>query len=831
MDAKIWVLLAIAITVQCRDIIVGSINGGHKIFDENKQASPALWRRTENVTITANENETIGGIIVTDLREEKDGDAKIVEGGEGQNNITIELKSPAVLRGFDFHIEAYAVSKNQQKSTEQEIRTIESDKSTENSKAETSLNTDASIPINLAKTQTSSSSESSLESITNKAEKNNQRQNRDTRNIEKITQQTNPVQLFTDTSTTVAPEGIESHTLENKYASTQVSEQRHDFHVPKIQLHEFSRMPESTARNVPISDLKIMEGTNYHREGHREPDQNIYGDNKRYTQVDYPQFDINDNNKTPVPSTVNTEMPTIENKNKNLRKKRDMGHEQHNPIISNKEGLTSSKRFTNDDNTSEINKPNSQTQQHHQDNGQFHKNIDIKERKDQNENDSFKGRYIPDGLKFNVPNLGTHRDASLTDINKLSTSSSQMPAESAKQEDSIYIHQHSQIRNQQSSITNIPKQSTNPSTTKSESISEKQGNLEIDSKVTDSVKPDNSASVSKSIEGNHRDIRDTAMVKTNDKKETSLSPIDNLNDSKNPTTYTTTIATSEKSETDQQKAQNISGSHMILQSNLKIPTVLHFDTDVSVNDGNTPMVSLDTENMERNSRATVNDAKNETLSSTKVLKHTANNNINSNQNKFELTTNLKGIKPGEVTGETTIEPQENIEVPVEFKSGVSDSAHPINLTTDANENCTSTQKGNTDNKDSKSAITLTTEAEKTITYKDEKLQQRLPIIVATDPKTTESRINPKFEMKNIPQQFNTNVSVKENSQSPKIPRDVKETDKVDRDSASIEELKSDMSLKDIKVSSTDSIVTPTGANKEQAKVFENNKNESTEKSR
>ncbi|XP_053620225.1 uncharacterized protein LOC128680817 [Plodia interpunctella] len=95
-------------SVSTHDIIVGSSTGDKKVFDEHFQASPAVWRQTQNVTINTTDDEVISRIVVTDLREEKDGDAKIVDGGQGQKKVTIELKSPTVLRGYDFNVEVYA---------------------------------------------------------------------------------------------------------------------------------------------------------------------------------------------------------------------------------------------------------------------------------------------------------------------------------------------------------------------------------------------------------------------------------------------------------------------------------------------------------------------------------------------------------------------------------------------------------------------------------------------------------------------------------------------------------------------------------------------------
>ncbi|XP_026759377.2 homeobox protein 2-like [Galleria mellonella] len=111
---NILVLLVFVSVTNARDITVGS-DAGKKIFDENFQASPAIWRQVQNVTINTTDDEVISKIIVKDLRAEKDGDVNIVDGGEGQEKVTLELKSPTALRGYDFRIEAYAVPKSQEK--------------------------------------------------------------------------------------------------------------------------------------------------------------------------------------------------------------------------------------------------------------------------------------------------------------------------------------------------------------------------------------------------------------------------------------------------------------------------------------------------------------------------------------------------------------------------------------------------------------------------------------------------------------------------------------------------------------------------------------------
>ncbi|XP_022115723.2 uncharacterized protein LOC110993679 [Pieris rapae] len=103
------IFLALVAVASCHDLAIGFNTNGKKIFDETKQANPAIWRQVNNVTVTAGDNEVISRVVIKDLRPEKDGDVKIVEGGAGQKNVTIELKSPTALRGYDFQIEVYSV--------------------------------------------------------------------------------------------------------------------------------------------------------------------------------------------------------------------------------------------------------------------------------------------------------------------------------------------------------------------------------------------------------------------------------------------------------------------------------------------------------------------------------------------------------------------------------------------------------------------------------------------------------------------------------------------------------------------------------------------------
>ncbi|CAG9568686.1 unnamed protein product [Danaus chrysippus] len=109
MHFKLIVLLSLVSFVRNHDVYIGS-EGGRKIFEDTRYAGPAIWRQVENITVIAPENEVISMVNITDLRPDKDGDVEIVDGGKGEKSVTIEIKSPTVLRGYEFHIEVYSTS-------------------------------------------------------------------------------------------------------------------------------------------------------------------------------------------------------------------------------------------------------------------------------------------------------------------------------------------------------------------------------------------------------------------------------------------------------------------------------------------------------------------------------------------------------------------------------------------------------------------------------------------------------------------------------------------------------------------------------------------------
>ncbi|KPJ03561.1 hypothetical protein RR46_01632 [Papilio xuthus] len=111
----IIVLVYVSSYANCNDIRLGFTSSqSKKIYSEIKQADPALWKRTDDVIINAPLNEVISAVFVTDLRDDKDGEAYIESGGVGEKSVTIGLKSPSILRGYKFEIEVFTNNPNAQ---------------------------------------------------------------------------------------------------------------------------------------------------------------------------------------------------------------------------------------------------------------------------------------------------------------------------------------------------------------------------------------------------------------------------------------------------------------------------------------------------------------------------------------------------------------------------------------------------------------------------------------------------------------------------------------------------------------------------------------------
>lgn len=102
-------VLTLISLVSSNDLELGPKDGGgRKILDELRKASPLLWRRENAVYVRTTDDELIHRIVVSDLRDNKDGIARVVEGGVGENEVLIELSSPGVLKGYEFHVEVYS---------------------------------------------------------------------------------------------------------------------------------------------------------------------------------------------------------------------------------------------------------------------------------------------------------------------------------------------------------------------------------------------------------------------------------------------------------------------------------------------------------------------------------------------------------------------------------------------------------------------------------------------------------------------------------------------------------------------------------------------------
>lgn len=103
------VLVALVVITNANDIRLGfATPQSRKIYSEIKEANPALWQRTDSVDIQGVGNEVINAVYITDLRDDKDGEAFIQSGGIGMKSVTIGLKSPTILRGYKFLIEVFA---------------------------------------------------------------------------------------------------------------------------------------------------------------------------------------------------------------------------------------------------------------------------------------------------------------------------------------------------------------------------------------------------------------------------------------------------------------------------------------------------------------------------------------------------------------------------------------------------------------------------------------------------------------------------------------------------------------------------------------------------
>ncbi|XP_063373483.1 hybrid signal transduction histidine kinase B-like [Cydia amplana] len=109
MYSKVFAVLAVVASASANDLHEG-YNGtaSHKPIFQGHYAGDWKTAVRPGMDIFVNTSGLITGINVTDLREGKDGVANIASGGIGHENVTISLKSPNILRGYDFLVEVFA---------------------------------------------------------------------------------------------------------------------------------------------------------------------------------------------------------------------------------------------------------------------------------------------------------------------------------------------------------------------------------------------------------------------------------------------------------------------------------------------------------------------------------------------------------------------------------------------------------------------------------------------------------------------------------------------------------------------------------------------------
>lgn len=106
-------VVSLLILTDCHDLLLGYPDLSSKvIYSKVHQENPAIWVRSEVITVNCSKGEVINAVKVQDLREDKWGEAYIQGGGIGEEYVTIELDSPSILRGYNFWVEVYAIESN-----------------------------------------------------------------------------------------------------------------------------------------------------------------------------------------------------------------------------------------------------------------------------------------------------------------------------------------------------------------------------------------------------------------------------------------------------------------------------------------------------------------------------------------------------------------------------------------------------------------------------------------------------------------------------------------------------------------------------------------------
>lgn len=79
-----------------------------KFYSEIVESPSEFWYSPNDVVVEAPDDKEISAMIVTDLTDDKVGEAYVKSGGIGKDSITVSLAGPSMLQGYKFKVEVYA---------------------------------------------------------------------------------------------------------------------------------------------------------------------------------------------------------------------------------------------------------------------------------------------------------------------------------------------------------------------------------------------------------------------------------------------------------------------------------------------------------------------------------------------------------------------------------------------------------------------------------------------------------------------------------------------------------------------------------------------------
>lgn len=109
----LFLVLLVISNTNSSDLYLGYLDTNSRlIYNKVHQENPAIWVRSEDITVNCSKTEIINAIQIMDLREDKLGEVYVKRGGIGDKFVTIELDSPSVFRGYNFWVQVYAIESN-----------------------------------------------------------------------------------------------------------------------------------------------------------------------------------------------------------------------------------------------------------------------------------------------------------------------------------------------------------------------------------------------------------------------------------------------------------------------------------------------------------------------------------------------------------------------------------------------------------------------------------------------------------------------------------------------------------------------------------------------